>query len=101
MVFACKKIQERKLIPLVEEAFGTLIEAVSEYSVFLELRDNSPLDQRQELIKTLKAANDKFDKTLPIAMEKVYNRYWKLISGSLVFETVTSGLKGFGKGRTT
>jgi hypothetical protein len=75
MVFACKKIQERKLIALVEEAFRTLIEAVSEYSLFLDLRDNASLDQRQELIKTLKAANDKFDEALPIAMERVYKRY--------------------------
>jgi hypothetical protein len=93
IVFACKKIEEAKLIPLVEEAFGTLMEAISEYSQFLELRDNSSPQLRQELVKTLKAANEKFDKLLPVTMEKVYQRYWKLISGTLTLETLKSGLR--------
>lgn len=101
IIFACKKIEEGKLIPLIEEAFGTLMDAISEYSTFMELRDNSPLDQRQELIKMLKSANEKFDKILPVAMEKVYNRYWKLISGALILETVKSGLKRFSKRENT
>jgi hypothetical protein len=97
MIFACKKIQERKLIPLVEEAFGALMEALTGYSEFLELRDKASLEQRKELITTMNMANDKFDKTLPFAMGKVYDRYWKLISGVLVFETFIAGIKNYRK----
>ena len=88
IIFACKKIEEKELIPLIEEAFGTIIEGISGYSFFLEQRDNSPIDQRKELIQILKDAHEKFDKALPIAMEKVYKRYWKLISSTLIFDTI-------------
>ena len=95
IIFACKKIGERELISLVEEAFGTLIEALSEYSMFLELRDNVPIGERKDLIKTLKAANEKFDKTFPVAMEIVYKRYWKLISSTIILKTTKYYFKKF------
>jgi len=56
IIFACKKIEEKELIPLIEEAFGTIIEGISGYSFFLEQRDNAPIAQRKELIQILKDA---------------------------------------------
>lgn len=88
IMFACKKIEEKELIPLIEEAFGTLSEGMSKYSFFLEQRDESPIDQRKELIQILKDAHESFDKTLLVAMGKVYKRYWKLISSTLILDAV-------------
>jgi hypothetical protein len=90
IVFACKKINEEKLIPPIDEAFGTLVEAMSGYKQFLELRNHSSVEQRAGLTKTLNEVNEKFDKVLPIAMEKVYQRYWELISSTLIWETLKS-----------
>jgi hypothetical protein len=90
MVFACRKINEESLIPLVEEAFGILMEAMSGYRQFLDLRNNVSVEQRAGLIKTLNDVNEKFDKALPAAMGKVYHRYWELISSTLIWETLTA-----------
>jgi len=88
ILFACKKIEEKELPSLIVEAFSTLLEGMSGYSLFMEQRDGTPIDFRKELIEVLKDANSKFDETLPIAMEKVYKRYWKLISSTLFWETI-------------
>jgi hypothetical protein len=57
------------------------------------MRDNVHVSERQDLLKTLKEANDKFDRTFPSAMEKVYNRYWELISGIFVTGIIYDMLK--------
>lgn len=90
IIFACKKIEEKELPPLIEEAFTTLLQGISGYSLFIEQRDSAPIEQRKELIQMLKEAHSKFDETLPIAMEKVYKRYWKLISSTLILDTIKS-----------
>ncbi len=88
IVFACRKISERKLMQLIEEAFGTLMEAMAGYRQFLDLRNRSSLEQQAGLIKTLNEVNEKFDRVLPASMEKVYQRYWELISSTLIWETL-------------
>jgi hypothetical protein len=90
IVFACRKINEESLIPLSEEAFRTLMEAMSGYRQFLDLRNSASVEQRAGLIKTVNEVNERFDKALPAAMEKVYHRYWELISSTLIWETLTS-----------
>jgi hypothetical protein len=95
MVFACKKIREKTLIPLIDEAFSSLLRAMGEYSHFLDRRDQAEGAERHVLIKILNDANAKFDKTFPVAMEKVYNRYWTLISDTLFVETMKSKLKEY------
>ena len=77
IIFACKKIEEKELPSLVDEAFTTLLQGISGYSFFIEQRDGAPIEHRKELIDVLKEANSKFDEIFPIAMEKVYKRYWK------------------------
>lgn len=84
LVYACKKIQEFEMADLAEKAFEDLITAMSSYDFFGEYRDTVPPDQRTELLKALKRANENFDETSPVAMEKVYSRYWTLVS-SVIF----------------
>lgn len=83
IVFACKKIREKELITLVEKAFKTLTEAMSDYSFFMEYRGSNAVD-REELSRILREANNKFDKTFTVAMEDVYSRYWVLITGVFI-----------------
>jgi len=93
IVFACKKIREKVLVSLIDQAFSNLNKAMSDYSYFLERRDDANIDERQELIRILNEANTKFDKTFPAAMEQVYNRYWILISETLFIESIKSKLR--------
>jgi len=75
MTFCCNKIGEKKLIPLIDEGFAALNEAIGGYWVFAQLRDNSQKESRKEAIDMVKEANCKFDEILPIAMEKVYHDF--------------------------
>jgi len=98
IIFACKKMEEKELSPLIQEAVTTLLQGISGYSFFIEQRDSTPIEHRKELIDMLDEANSKFDETFPIAMENVYERYWKLISSTLIWETIKSY---FNKQKTT
>jgi hypothetical protein len=84
LVYACKKIREEILINLTDEAFKTLIRAISSYGFFIAQRDHTPPSERGDLIVSLNEANTRFDETLPKAMEMVYDRYWVLISSVIV-----------------
>ncbi len=88
IIFACKKIQEKELPPLIEEAFTILLQGMSGYGFFIEHRDSAPINQRRELIQILDEAHTKFDEILPISLEKVYNRYWKIISSTLFIDSI-------------
>lgn len=88
IIFACKKIQEEELPFLIEEAFTTLLQGMSGYGLFLENREIGDINDRQELIKILHEAHAKFDDLLPVSLEKVYNRYWKIISSTLIYDSI-------------
>ena len=61
---------------------------MSGYGFFIEHRNNGPIEHRRELTQILNEAHAKFDEILPASLEKVYNRYWKLISSTLVIDSI-------------
>jgi hypothetical protein len=92
IVFACKKIGEKKLIGLIDEGFAILNQAFFEYSVFIQNAQHNNQTFRSDAIDIVKTANTKFDNVFPIAMDKVYTRYWELISRTLILERVKSAV---------